>query len=183
MHRTWTWRKIALSALFAIVVSANLLQTAGAQFLQQGGKLVGADAVGISGQGFSVALSKDGNTAIVGGPSDNQGAAWIYVRSGGQWVQQGSKLVGMDAVGLAEQGYSVALSADGNTAIVGGRRDDTFVGAAWVYSRAGGVWKQQGGKLVGTGGVGNPEQGWSVALSGDGNTAIVGAPYDNSEVG
>ena len=36
------------------------------------------------------------------------------------YAQQGAKLIGSDAVGQAFQGYSVALSADGNTAIVGG---------------------------------------------------------------
>jgi hypothetical protein len=47
---------------------------------------------------------------------------------------------GRDVVGQAEQGNSVALSADGNTAIVGGRNDNSGTGAAWVYTRSGGVW-------------------------------------------
>ena len=97
-----------------------------------------------------------------------------------QFVQQGSKLVGAGAVGNAEQGFSVAISADGNTAIVGGLNDNGFVGAAWVYTRLGGVWSQQGSKLVGTGAVGNAQQGSSVAISGDGNTAIVGGHGDNN---
>jgi hypothetical protein len=45
-------------------------------------------------------------------------------------------------------------------------------GAAWVYTRSGGVWTQQGNKLVGSGAVGfDAQQGISVALSADGNTA------------
>ena len=44
------------------------------------------------------------------------------------------KLIGKDAVGSAFQGSSVALSADGSTAIVGGINDAT-AGAAWVYTR------------------------------------------------
>jgi hypothetical protein len=32
---------------------------------------------------------------------------------------------------------SVALSADGNTAIVGGRRDNSDTGAAWAFTRSG----------------------------------------------
>jgi hypothetical protein len=89
------------------------------------------------------------------------------------WTQQGSKLVGTGAVGSAQQGFSVALSADGNTAIVGGNHDNGG-GAAWVYTRSGGVWTQQGSKLGGN--AGDAEFGSSVALSADGNTAIVGAP-------
>ena len=108
-------------------------------------------------QGCSVALSADGNTAIVGGPNDNSGigAAWVFTRSGGVWTQQGIKLVGTGAIGAAGQGNSVALSADGNTAIVGGPGDNSDTGAAWVFTRSGGVWTQQGSKLVGTGAVGN----------------------------
>jgi PKD repeat protein len=84
-----------------------------------------------------VALSADGNTAIVGGNGDNSnaGAAWVFTRSGGGvWTQQGPKLFGSGAVGAAAQGYSVALSADGTTAIVGGPRDNTNAGAVWVFS-------------------------------------------------
>ena len=45
------------------------------------------------------------------------------------------KLVGTGAAGAADQGSSVALSADGTTAIVGGYGDNGFAGAAWVYSQ------------------------------------------------
>jgi hypothetical protein len=150
----------------------------------QQAKLVGTGAVGSAAQGDSVSLSDDGNTAIVGGPSDNgnAGAAWVFTRSGGVWSQQ-AKLVGTNALGDTLQGYSVWLSADGNTAIVGGPDDNSFAGAAWVFTRSGGVWSQQGPKLVGTGAVGSAAQGASVSLSGDGNTAIVGGPDDNSSAG
>jgi hypothetical protein len=46
-------------------------------------------------------------------------------------------LVGSGAaafIPFAEQGYSVALSADGNTAIVGGDNDNGLAGAAWVFA-------------------------------------------------
>jgi antibiotic biosynthesis monooxygenase (ABM) superfamily enzyme len=156
----------------------------GDTWTQQGGKLVGADAVGVAEQGSSVALSRDGTTAIIGGPHDNNGvgAAWVFARRGGAWVQQGSKLLGNDVDGQAGQGGSVALSRDGNTAMVGGYRDRDFVGAAWVYTRSSDVWTQQGSKLVGPA-VGRAYQGFSVSMSGDGNTAIVGGPTDDDLVG
>jgi hypothetical protein len=152
-------------------------QSAWADFTQQGPKLVGSDAVGNAEQGFSVALSGDGNTAIVGGPLDHagSGAAWVFIRSGETWSQQ-AKLVGSD-----DFGPSVALSADGNTAIVGAALDNGEAGAAWVFTRSGGVWSQQA-KLVGSGAIGTANQGLSVALSADGNTAIVGGPEDNFSV-
>jgi hypothetical protein len=103
-----------------------------------------------------------------------------FARRGDAWVQQGSKLIGNDVVGLTGQGLSVALSRDGNTAIVGGHRDADFVGAAWIHNDDG--WTQRGGKLVGPA-VGRAYQGFSVSMSGDGNTAIVGGPSDNDLVG
>jgi hypothetical protein len=155
------------------------------QLSQQGSKLVGTGASGAAQQGASVALSADGNTAIVGGPGDNsgQGAAWIYSRSGGVWTQQGNKLVGTGASGTAQQGVSVALSGDGNTAIVGGPGDNSGQGAAWVYTRSGGAWTQQGNKLVSTVASAAAQQGHSVSLSSDGNMAIVGGPGDTGGQG
>ena len=157
----------------------------GSTWTQQGSKLVGTGAVGNAGQGQSVSMSSDGNTAIVGGSIDNAlaGAAWVYTRSGSTWTQQGSKLVGTGAVGNARQGFSVALSADGNTAMVGGFADNINAGAAWVYTRSGSTWTQRGSKLVGTGALGTASQGVSISLSADGNTAMVGANNDNTNVG
>ncbi|MCA6516339.1 MAG: IPT/TIG domain-containing protein, partial [Chitinophagaceae bacterium] len=167
------------------VGAAWVYTRSGGVWTQQGNKLVGTGAVGPSEQGRSVSISADGNTAIVGGSSDNRGvgAVWVYTRSGGVWTQQGNKLVGTGAVGPSEQGYSVSISADGNTAIVGGYFDNTSNGAAWVFTRSGGVWTQQGNKLVGTGAAGVARQGWSVSISADGNTAIVGGYIDNSDEG
>jgi hypothetical protein len=162
--------------------AAWLFTRSGSSWSQQGDKLVGTGNTGPAGQGYSVSLSADGNTAIVGGWSDNsqQGAAWVFTRSGSSWSQQGSKLVGTGNTSAAWQGYSVALSADGNTAMVGGYNDNSGQGASWVYTRSGTTWTQQGGKLVATGSSGGATQGISVSLSADGNTAIVGGDGDNA---
>ena len=165
--------------------AAWVFTRSGANWTQQGAKLVGTGAGGNAGQGNGVALAADGNTAVIGGPADNgaAGAVWVFTRSGGNWSQQGGKLVGGGAVGPAGQGYQVALSADGNTTLAGGRTDNNYAGAAWIFTRSAGTWTQQGGKLVGTGGSASALQGGSVALSGDGNTALIGGPADNSFTG
>jgi VCBS repeat protein len=174
------------------LIAATLLLSSSmalAQFVQRGPPLVGAGGVGTPQQGTSVAVSADGNTAIVGGPQDGSavgpgtGAAWVYTRSGGVWTQQGNKLVANDGTGASGLGTSVALSADGNTAVLGGPNDNSGFGAAWVFTRSGGVWTQQGSKLAAIGGVGASGLGSSVALSGEGNTAIFGGPNDNSGAG
>jgi hypothetical protein len=160
-------------------------------FVQQGPKLTGSGEVGPGWFGWSVALSADGDTALIGGPQDDPGAdgsagaAWVFTRSGPTWAQQGLKLT---PTGLAYQGplgsvqddfgYSVALSADGNTALIGGPYDNTFVGAAWVFTRSGSTWAQQGPALT-PGSVPadvSSDFGFSVALSGDGDTALISDP-------
>ena len=168
------------SPAFSSEGAAWVYTRTGGLWSQQGAKLVGTGAIGGAHQGNSVALSADGNTAIVGGWGDysNTGALWVFTRSGGVWSQQGTKLVGTGAVGVANQGIAVAVSADGSTAIAGGYADNGYVGAAWVFTRSGGVWTQQGAKLIGADAVGAAHQGYSVSLSADGNTAIVGGYGD-----
>jgi len=150
-------------------------------------KLIGAPAIGASAQGTAVALSADGKTALIGAPFDNNdaGAAFVFTLDPGGWTQQ-TKLFGSNAIGASAQGTAVALSADGNTALVGGPSDDFFkpkfsffsteVGAAWVFTRSASVWSPTSTKLVG--GTGD-FQAQSVALSADGSLAVsAGASFN-----
>jgi PKD repeat protein len=135
--------------------------------------------------GFSVALSSDGDTALIGARGDGGqvGAAWVFIRSGSTWTQQGAKLTGTDEIGKGEFGSGVALSADGDTALIGAPSDNGNVGGAWIFTRSGSTWTQRGGKLIGGGEVGEGQFGASVALSADSLTALIGAPYDNGSAG
>src|SRR5262249_48313789 len=125
-------------------------------------------ATGLQRQGASVSISADGNTAISAAPS--AGASWVFTQSNGIWSQQAE---------LAEVG-SVVLSRDGNTAIVGANCRfcvGDAEGGALVFTRSNGVWTAKM-ELVGTDAIGNAEQGFSVALSADGNTVLVGGLFD-----
>jgi IPT/TIG domain/FG-GAP repeat len=184
------------------------------EWVQQGQKLMGAEQGGegagehcgdIPGEesdscsfGRAVALSADGNTALVGSPRDsrleapknegepgewvqNVGAAWVFTRSDGKWTQQGPKITGGEEAGEGRLGRSVALSADGNTALMGGSSDIAGHGAAWVFTRSSdGTWTQSGHKLTASEEVGEAHFGGSVALSGDGRTALIGGPGDRA---
>jgi gliding motility-associated-like protein len=153
---------------------------------QQGNKLLGTGTVGNASQGCSVSLSADGNTAAIGGYSDNTntGAVWVFTRNSGAWTQQGSKLVGTGNVSAGGQGNVVALSADGTTLIEAAPADNNLFGAAWVFTRSGNTWTQQGSKLVATGNIGvSPFIGASIAISANGNTAIIGGYEDNNSQG
>jgi len=170
----------------ALIGAAWVFTRSNGVWTQQGSKLVGSGYAGSPEQGYSVALSGDGSTALLGGPFDGSagpiGAAWVFTLNNGVWAQQGSKLIGSDVEAHPEQGWSVALSADGNTAMLGGPGDNTGVGAAWIFTQSAGVWDQQA-KLVGLNSVGNSNQGESIALSGDGNTAMIGGIGDNNAEG
>jgi hypothetical protein len=89
-------------------------------------------------------------------------------------IQQGSKL----AVIGGNVGCGVALAADGNTLATGGCY--WGAGGTYVFTRNAGVWTQQGTLLVGSGSVGSPAQGRTVAISADGSTAAVSANKDDS---
>jgi hypothetical protein len=155
---------------------------------QQGAKNAASNTVGSTiYMGSNTAVSADGNTALFGADGDSSftGAAWIFTRSGTTWTQQ-AKLVGADEANVAPGGYfgtGASLSADGNTAVVGGYFDNYGVGAAFVFTRVNGVWAQQGSKLIGTGGTVVGWQGNSVSLSADGNTLVVAGYHDNSYTG
>ncbi len=144
---------------------------------------------GLSGcrAGYSVAVSADGNTALVGayGEETFVGAAYIFTRSGNTWTQQGPRLTAIGSEGAQPYfGSSAALSADGNTALVGAYGDHSSIGAVYVFKRVNGVWSQQGAKLTPTGTIGNNQYfGYSLSLTADGNTAIIGAQGDNAYAG
>jgi FG-GAP repeat len=99
------------------------------------------------------------------------------VRTGGAWSQLGGKLTSGEN-DQAQFGWSVALSADGSTALVGGNEYGVAKGAAWVYTRSGSSWAPQT-KLVPNDEAGAGRFGTSVALSADGNIALVGGSSDN----
>ena len=158
----------------------------GSTWTQQGAKLTGAGEESGEGRfGYSVALSGEGETALVGGRSDHEdaGAAWVFTRSGSAWAQQGAKLTAGEASPKGEVGYSVALSADGDTALIGAPRNDDYTGAVWVFTRSGSAWAGRGAELTGGGEIGNGEFGYGVALDSTGETAIVGGYHDDRKVG
>jgi hypothetical protein len=84
---------------------------------------------------YSVSISADGNSAIVGGHyygSLHKGGAWVYSRNGGVWKQAVNKLQPSDGNGTALFGTGVSISADGNTALMGGPEEDNG-GAFWAF--------------------------------------------------
>lgn len=161
--------------------AAYVFVESGATWSQQA-ELTASDGVPQDEFGWSVAL--DASTAVVGatlhsvGSNQNyQGAAYVFVQSGGTWSQQ-AELSASDGVSYDEFGFSVAVN--GSTALLSApchpapSQGTCGPGAAYVFTQSGTSWSQQA-ELTASDGVGNDDFGWSVAL--DGSTAVGGAPH------
>ncbi|NOT01042.1 MAG: PKD domain-containing protein [Phycisphaerales bacterium] len=142
-------------------------------------ELTASDAAAFDRFGNSVSVS--GNTAVVGAWRDDDagsdsGSAYVFVRNGSVWTEH-QKLTASDAGAVDFFGVSVSVS--GNTAVVGAVHDDdagSNSGSAYVFVRSGGVWTEQQ-KLTASDGEPRDEFGFSVSVSGD--TAVVGARFDD----
>lgn len=144
-----------------------------------------AELHGGPGFGGAVALSSNGNVALVGaGLSGYYGFSYalggnapptIFERSGTTWTQE-TTLSATGASGDFDNlGHSVALSADGHTALIGDPTQDEEAGAAYVFTGGESTWTQQA-KLTGSDETKQWNFGASVAISADGRTALAGAP-------
>ena len=164
--------------------------------------------------GHAVALSADGNTMVVSAfwePSNAKGingdqkdesipqagAVYVFTRRGTTWTQQAyikasntGEAGTADAFGDGDQfGFSIALSADGNTLAVGALTEDSAAtgingnqadnsaqsaGAVYVFTRTGTTWSQQAYVKSAQMDAGDLF-GYAVALTVDGNMLAVGA--------
>ncbi|MBK9495062.1 MAG: FG-GAP repeat protein [Xanthomonadales bacterium] len=160
--------------------SAYVFTRSGTKWMQQA-KLTAGDAAAGDLLGRSVAL--DGDTALVGAYTDDvgaisdQGSAYVFTRSGSTWTQQAKLTAGNGAMG---DRFGISVALDGDTALVGARGDEVGVnsgrGSAYVFTRSGDTWTQEAKLTAGDGAAGD-RFGSSVALDGD--TALVGAIYDD----
>ena len=127
--------------------------------------------------GSAVALSADGREALVGAPTAGAGfggAAYLYAERAGSWpgTPSASFPSSSSDEGLAS---SVALSADGQVVLVGTQFARSGDGAAYLFSESAGSWPNTPtASFIGSGGEG---LGSSLALSADGQVALVGAPF------
>ena len=143
-------------------------------------KLTASDGDAYDYFGCSVSLSSDGNVAVIGAYGvEDRGSAYVFTRTGSSWTQQ-AKLTASDRAANDYFGWSVTVSGDGSTAVIGARGDDDISGSAYIFVREGSSWTQQA-KLTASDGESNDRFGCSVAVSSDGNTAVIGAHLDNDD--
>ena len=136
--------------------------------------------------GYAVAISQDGNTAIVGAPQDdtlgkNTGAAYIFTRTGVSWTRQ-AKLLAYDPIPNAHFGAGVAISTNGNIAVIGARGAEEVAGSVYEFKRTGDLWVQQA-KMEASDTAAYDYFGGTLSISQDASTMVVGARYASSRKG
>jgi hypothetical protein len=150
---------------------------------------LGLDIDGEAGydrSGYSVSMSADGNTVAIGAPRNNgngsqAGHVRVYDLSGGTWNQRGLDIDG--EASPDRSGWSVSVSADGNTVAIGAVLADdvnnfSSSGHVRVYDWLGGSWAQRGLDIDAE--DYDNRSGHSVSMSADGNTVAIGAPRNDS---
>lgn len=179
----------------SVVIGANGSDAKGSSsgaayvFIRDGGvwneqqKLSPSD--GGAGDAFGIAADIEGDTLVVGATSDNTagnnaGAAYVFQRSGGAWIQQ-QQLFASDASPDFRFGASVGMS-DGSLVVGAGDAflGDDKTGAAYVFTRNGDFWSEQQ-KLTAHDGAAHDRFGDSVDMSGD--RIVVGAHRNNGWAG
>ena len=163
-------------------------------------------SIALSGDANTMAVGapfeSGGSRGVNGNQNDNSmyaaGAVYVYIRQGQSWTPQA--YVKASNPGINDHfGSSVVLSRDGNTmafaahwessgatGINGNQNDDSIpqAGAVYIFTRTGTNWAQQAyikASNTGNAMAGDGDQfGFSLAISGDGNTVAVGAITEDS---
>ncbi|MBL7897271.1 MAG: hypothetical protein JNJ99_01965 [Crocinitomicaceae bacterium] len=131
--------------------------------------------------GTSVSISQDGLTVAGGAPSgeaDLKGYVKVFTWSGTSWVQKGIDILGESA--NDQSGCSISMSSDGNIIAIGAHGNDAFgvdVGHCRVYEWDGSAWIQKGTDINGQ--ASGDNFGKWLDLSSDGNTVVIGAPWND----
>jgi len=194
----WRW----VVAVLTVVTSTLLMEGVAAAEYSEQQRLTDSDPEQYAMFGAGVALSGDGNTAIVGRTKAGRyesGVAKVFVRSGTTWTLQQVLSNPVPPGNTDWFGGAVALSADGNTAVVSAYADPldftysaSSAGSVTIFARSGTTWTQQAHLTcadsdpvcqVGASNLGTVNQaafGWSVAVSGDGDTVMVGTKLSSS---
>ena len=159
--------------------SAYVFHRTGTIWTQEA-KLLASD--GEAGDHFGQSVSLSGGNALIGAYYDDDkgvdsGSAYVFTRYGTTWTQE-AKLLASD--GAAGDTFGNRVSIAGNTAIIGAPMDDDNgenSGSVYVFTYTGSTWTQQQ-KILATDGAPGDLFGFSVSI--DGNTALIGAFYNDN---
>ena len=144
-------------------------------------ELQASDGMPLDLLGFTVSLTADGHTALVGAAGRTVGAAYVFVQRAGKWSEQ-QELQSPAGPAQDSYGWSVTLAGDGATALVGAYSGNGLTGIVYSYVRQGSGYVLDG-QITAPDGAAGDAFGASVSLSALGNVALIGAPDHNGYQG
>jgi Bacterial Ig-like domain (group 3)/FG-GAP repeat len=176
---------VGLLILVAMLVIATRALAASDEFIHAA-TLTNTNGVVGDDTGYSVAVSADGSTMVVGVPDakSDQGEAYVYTRGSNGWQTANEPDVLSASNGAANDrfGYSVSVSQDGSVIAVGApdaAGGGTDRGTVYVFDRPPGGWAPQSTQNETTSAAGPANLdglGSALALSPDGTDLAAGAP-------
>jgi len=130
--------------------------------------------------GYQVSLSQDGKILAAATPNYPEGFGSVTVyelieneSSSSNWVPLGQRIHG--TIDKNQFGFSIQLSADGHTLVVGEPVFEVGTGRVQIFSyNDSKSWIQLGADILGD--LTNSDFGQSVTISGDGRRVAIGAP-------
>jgi hypothetical protein len=147
----------------------------------QQAKIIPSNVASSDQFGISLDITTNGNMIVAGSSLHNggNGVAYIFTRSGTTWTQQ-YELIPTDLANGDSFGYSVTVSNDGSIVMVGSPNSDpgaiSSSGSAYIFTKPASNWTQQI-KLTASNKANQDKFGSSVALAGNGGSAVISAPY------
>jgi hypothetical protein len=128
---------------------------------------------------FATSAGLSGDVAVIGADGDDDvatdaGAAYIYRRSGDNWVEE-AKLTASDGQSGDNFGYSAAISGD--YALIGAWNASGSQGAAYIFEYQAGAWVEAAKLVADDGAAGDQFGSWFLDIDGD--YAVVGALNDD----
>lgn len=152
---------------------------------QVGDDINGASSEDIFGKGIS--LSGDGQVVAVGAPHNEEngyrsGEVRVFRNINNSWTQIGDDINDEQGISPDHFGYSIDLSSEGNTLVVGAPFKDGLngyrTGQVMVYENNNGEWIQKDNEISGH----NYEDGFgaSVSISSNGQVVAIGTPYSDA---
>lgn len=164
----------AVSGAYGSPVAVTIFHRTGANTWDSGTQVTASDLQ--SGDGFDTSVAISGDYLVVGaylqdGGGTDAGAAYVFHRTGVNTWDAGTKIMAPDAAASDWFGHAVAVSGD--YAVIGAEKENSGLGAAYVFHRTGLNSWDSGTKLTG------PSRAFGCSVAIDGDYALVGAkmPY------
>jgi hypothetical protein len=141
-------------------------------------KILASDGENGDEFGDSVSIAANGESFIVGASEDNDngsdsGSVYMYNWNGSDWDE--TKVLASDGENSDRFGYSVSITADGNT-FLAGTPGNTIDGSVYIYHLNDGHWDEAKKKAS----IPSDQYGSTVLIGDDWSFFMVGAPMDRN---